>query len=345
MDYTGLGRFIRYKLNRPLTDEERAGRLKPDKPASAEPQDWLSVIKINSTYMELVDRWYPVKGWWTWMGAMIAIPCLWAVVAFVLLALERNELGGWIFVALFGPIAGAFAWIALSMAHTEAFRLTHYPIRLNRKTRQVYAFRPDGTVIQASWDDLFLCSVVNELTMWQSSDDVRAHVLAEDGETVTDTFTLAYPYLGGKEALMMLWEYIRRYMEESDGVERNYKLTKTCMPVDGRREGLVHGLVRTFAPYPKTFARYANWPALQLLGSPLWAVTVVGRWLAMSTSKVPVWPAEVDAACQVDFDDPYQKDWRQNGKYDFYELVWPVICFVVGLVVLVTGIVWLLSLI
>ena len=96
MDYTGLGRFIRYKVNRPLTDDERAGELKLDRQASAEPQDWLSVIKLNSTYLELVDRWYPVKGWWTWMGTMIAIPCVGFVVALALIAFERNELAGWV---------------------------------------------------------------------------------------------------------------------------------------------------------------------------------------------------------------------------------------------------------
>ena len=336
MDYTGLGRFIRYKLNRPLTDEERARQLALDVQASADPQDWLSVIKINSTYLELVDRWYPIKGWWTWMGAMLVIPCLLFIAAMTWITLEQNEVGGWILLGFVLPISGIFALAAISMILTESFRQTHYPIRLNRRTRQVYAFLPDGTVVEASWDRLVLCAVENELTMWQSSEDVRAHVLDEDGETVRDTFTLAYPFLGDRAGLMRLWEYIRRYMEEPDGVEKNYQLTELCMPVDGRREGLAFGLVRTFAPY-------SQWPVLQLLASPLWALTTVGRWVAMYTSKVPVWPAEIEAACEVDSGDPYQKDWRSNGKYDFHELWWPAICFVVGLAMVVAGIVWLLS--
>lgn len=336
MDYTGLGRFIRYKLNRPLTDEERANQLKLDEQASVEAKDWLSVIKINSTYLELVDRWYPVKGWWVWMGVMIAIPCAWAVASFGLLIAGRGDVADWLFAAFGVPVFGLFAWAALSMVHTEAFRQTHYPIRLNRKTRQVYAFRPDGTVLQAPWDRLFLCAVKNDLTMWQSSQDVRAHLLDEDGQTVRDTFTLAYHEFSSRDDLMQLWEYIRRYMEEPDGVEQCHRTVALCMPVDGRREGLAFGIVRVFA-------MAANQLFVQMIASPIAALTVTGRWFAMSTSKVPVWPAEVEAACQVDPDDPYRKDWCSNGKYDFYELGWPMICFVVGLAAVVAGLWWLFS--
>lgn len=340
MDYTGLGGFVQYKLNRPLSDEERAGQLKLDQQANARPMDWLSVIKLNSTYLELVDRWYPVKGWWTWMGAIFAVPfAVFAVILIVTVMAAETESTrlGIVASGLAGAaIAALISFGGIWIIRHESFRQTHYPIRLNRKTRQVYAFQPDGTVVQAPWDSLFLCAVKNELTMWQSSEDVRAHVVGEDGETVTATFTLAYPFLGDRAGLMRLWEYIRRYMEEPDGVEKNYQLTELCMPVDGRREGLAFGLVRTFAPY-------SQWPVLQLLASPLWALTTVGRWVAMYTSKVPVWPAEIEAACQVDSDDPYQKDWRSNGKYDFYELWWPAICLVVGLAIVVTVIVWLVS--
>ncbi|MDH5822336.1 phage holin family protein [Luteimonas sp. RD2P54] len=343
MDYTGFGRDGRhdykrdYKINRPLTKEERQRRLKKTEQASADPQDWLSVIKLNSTYLELVDRWYPVRGFAAWEGGVILAIASGAIGAFLWLAIAENDFARWISFAMVAAIFSVFVWIGYKGMRFDIFRQTHYPIRFNRRTRQVYVTRPSDTVLIVSWDDLFICAQENDLPLFTSSVDVRAHVLAEDGESVKDTFTLGYPFLGDKVGLMRLWEYIRRYMEDPDGVEKNYELTKLCLPIDGRREGFAFGLVRTFAPYTK-------WPVLQLLASPLWTMTTLGRCLAMYTSKVPAWPAEVEAACQVDPDDPYQKDWRQNGKYDFYELGWPVICFVVGLVVLVTGIAWLLSL-
>lgn len=340
MDYTGLSRFAKYKLNRPLTDDDRSGQLRLESKAGVEPLDWMSVIKINSTYLELVDRWYPVKGWWTWMGLVLALP--FSAFAIVLLALVSNgDLSGSDLGVVASGLAGAAiaALIALGgvwVLRHEAFRQTHYPIRLNRKTRQVYAFRPDGTLIRAGWDELFLTAVKSELTMGQSSEDVRAYVLDPDGHTVRDTFTLAYPFLGDREGLMRLWEYVRRYMESPDGVEKNYQLTEICMPIDGRREGILFGIVRTFAPF-------ARWPFLQLAASPFLALTALGRWFAMSTSKVPVWPQDVEADCQVDAADPFTKDWRSNGKYDFYELWWPVICVAVGLIAVAAGVGWLIS--
>lgn len=347
MDFTGLGKFTAYKLDRPLTDEERAARLKLDRQASEEPQDWLSVINFNSTYLELVDRWYPMRGFAAWGGGLLLIIALFGlVVSFLplwdlLFCDECAVRGGGGFPAWGVPLIGAPLLLPLVagciyMVRLDCFRQTHYPIRLNRKTRQVYAFRPDGTVFHVPWDRLFLCAVKNELTMWRSSQDVRAHVLAEDGETVVDTFTLAYHEFSGREELMQLWEYIRRYMEEPDGVEQCHREVALCMPVDGRREGLAFGIVRVFA-------MAANQLPVQLIASPIAALTVLGRWLAMYTSKVPVWPAEVEAACQVDPADPYRKNWRSNGRYDFYELGWPTICFVVGLAVVVAGIAWLLS--
>lgn len=349
MDLTGLGADGRhnykrdYKVNRPLTDREWDNRLELGKQASAKPMDGLFVIKLNSAYLELVDRWYPVRGFAAWQGAMILLLGLVPLIAFLWLAIDDNDPSGWVFFILTGSVLSFFIWAGYKGMRFDIFRMTHYPIRLNRKTRQVHITRPGDTVLTVPWDELFICVHKNDLPLFGKSVDVRAHVLADDGETVVDTFTLAYSWLGGKDVLMMLWEYIRRYMEEPDGVQSNYHATEICLPVDGRREGFAYGLVRTFVPYPKKLAPYANWAILQLLFSPIWALTTLGRWFAMSTSKVPVWPAEVEAACQVDPDDPYRKDWRSNGKYDFYELGWPAICFVVGLAGVVAGLWWLFS--
>jgi hypothetical protein len=119
-------------------------------------------------------------------------------------------------------------------------------------------------------------------------------------------------------------------MEEPNGVEQAYNQIELCMPVHDRREGLAFGLIRTFAPG-------AKWPIAQLIFSPLSVLFTVGRWVAMYTSKIPSWPADVEAACSVEAGDPYKKDWRDNGRYDFWELGWPAICFVIGLGVLCLG--------
>src|SRR5690606_2804043 len=129
----------------------------------------------------------------------------------------------------------------------EAFRWTHYPIRLNRKTRQMHAFRQDGSVLTVAWDDLFLHTGRSHPPLAGEELDVRAHVLDADGETVRETVTLGYVYLGGPRAEMQLWEYLRRYMEEPEGPRDCAERTKYRNPVGERREGIVYGLVRTFA--------------------------------------------------------------------------------------------------
>ena len=62
MDFLGIGLNSAYKVNRPLNDQERADRLSRSRRISASVRDELSVIKINSTYLELIDRWYVGKG-------------------------------------------------------------------------------------------------------------------------------------------------------------------------------------------------------------------------------------------------------------------------------------------
>lgn len=70
MDYTGFGKDgrHRYEIDRSLTDDEKNNRLDLRQKASDAPLDWLSVIKLNNTYLELVDRWYPIKGTSAWQG-------------------------------------------------------------------------------------------------------------------------------------------------------------------------------------------------------------------------------------------------------------------------------------
>lgn len=324
MDFTGQGRFTAYKVDRPLTEQEKADRLDRTRKLHTQVRDELSVIKINSTYMELVDRWYAPKGWSVIFAIMMALPFAYPAIAVPLIAAERNE------VALWGVAAGVLIfyglclWISWYGFRLEAFRQTHYPIRLNRKTRKVHAYRPDGSILEADWDTLYFCVGESIIPAYGKTYDVRAHVMGKDRKTVVDTFTLAYCYMGKKESVPGIWEYIRRYMEEHDGAEQNWRYSDICMPIDGRREGLWFGIFRVFAQgYEK--------PIFLLFLSPVWSVVTLGRWIAMYTSQVPKWPAEIEAQYVIEPDDPYRRDWRNNVTFNFQEGTWPVICFVVGL--------------
>jgi hypothetical protein len=41
-------------------------------------------------------------------------------------------------------------------------------------------------------------------------------------------------------------------------------------------------------------------------------IILPGRWFAMRTSKVPVWPNEIEDICPAEPGDPYMKDARIN---------------------------------
>ncbi len=74
MDYAGLDyRNIRFPVDRPLTEAERAVRYQQKKARSAPPMDFLSVIGFNSNYIDLVDRWYSIKGFNSWVGALVVL--------------------------------------------------------------------------------------------------------------------------------------------------------------------------------------------------------------------------------------------------------------------------------
>lgn len=336
MNYTGLGRFNRYKTDRPLMDQEREDRLDRGKRSGFEPQDALTTIRVNSTYLEMVDRWYAQKGMAVWFGLLIMLPFFWIVALTIFEIFRKNEVGAWLAGGVIIVLFSFIICIGLYGFRLEAFRWTHYPIRLNRRTRQVHLFRQDGTVLTTPWDELFLCIGSSKPPLAGEEIDVRAHVLDVDGETVRQTFTAGFVFLGGTTATMQLWEFMRRYMEADDGVKDCHDRLKYCMPVHDRREGMVFGLVRTFASF-------GAWPPLQLLFSPFFALTTIGRWIAMFTSKVPQWPADVEAACAIAADDPYRKDWRDNVRLGFWDLWWPLICFVVGAVAVGWGVMWLVE--
>ncbi|WP_143166230.1 DUF6708 domain-containing protein [Halomonas cupida] len=347
MDYAGLGKRNHFPINRPLSDAERAARYDQKKSSKAPPMDFLSVIKFNSSYIELVDRWYPVRGFWAWLSVMLggaSVIAGGALLYAVFLPVGDpmvSELGPAIFLVLLSVVLFLFAWFGAWYAFkVECLGYTHYPMRLNRKTRQVYFFRQNGTVLTVPWDDLFITLGEAKSPITSTTYDLRAHVLDADGETVRESFSLGYPsLLGNAESIDKFWAFLQPYMEAEDGVERTWRHLKEqtgyLMPVDGRREGWRWSIVQNYA-------WSGHWPWLQFIASPVLGLNAVGRMLAMWTSKVPEWPAEVEQESQVDADDPYVLTWRDNDTIGWWELYWPLICTLIGVGAFIGVIGWII---
>jgi len=308
MAYQGL--IKKFPVDRSLTEQDRKYQLKQDEKLEVEPYAGISIIKINSTYLEVVDKFFPMKGGATGFVGLILLGLM-AFVLFLWFLVVTGEDADSFFAAsttiMFSPIFAFGLWGIFK----ESFAYTHYPIRLNRKTRTAYVFRTDGTVLMVPWDDLFFTLDYDQQVsgrLWEN----RAHVLEPDGKTVRETFVLGFNSSGDTEGMSILrsrWEFYRRYMDEGPPAVTKY--VKYCMPVDDQREPFRAGYEVIFSNWEVLKSN----PVLSILWVVMWPLnwlSVLGRWVAMQTSKIPQWPAEVEAANVVDPRDPYIKDARIN---------------------------------
>ncbi|MDR2207446.1 MAG: ankyrin repeat domain-containing protein [Azoarcus sp.] len=190
---------------------------------------------------------------------------------------------------------GTVIFFVKRLLSKELFRFTHYPIRFNRKNRMVYVTRLDGTVMAESWDKLFFTEGVGG-----DSRDIRGHRLAEDGITVLETFALPIVTSTKNPYRFAFWEFVRRYME--DGPGKLMTRVEWTIDVSERREGFWQGFKFRYIDAASGIRDFA----FILFPVILWYAA--GRWIAMRTSKIPRWPAEVEAECQTESNDPYVID-------------------------------------
>lgn len=301
------GLIWKYRINRPISREDHKLQLKQQVRADVDPADQLALIRINSTFLESVDKYFSWKGWLTFV----------MLVALVLLLVPIALLGAFVRDAFTpdGPeaihvfsLAALVLFIVVPMAvaciwalRKDSFRFTHYPIRLNRKSRTVHVFRLDGTVLTVPWDEVLFTLGREDSFLMRGPQfwEIQGHVLDQDGLTVRETF--AFHDVEGPEVVRRHWEFLRRYME--DGPEDLVNRIQHYAPVDRRRETFREGLRRIFA-------NDSGFLWAQIMAAPINFLIACGRWVAMRTSKIPQWPPEVEAACRVEPGDPYERDAR-----------------------------------
>ncbi|WP_129591328.1 hypothetical protein [Salinicola tamaricis] len=200
MDYAGLDyRNIRFPVNRALTDAERSSRYAQAHRGRATPMDFFSVVKFNASHMELVDRWYSVKGFNTWLGGgvlTVSVGLIFAMYGALFFSGRTAPMNvvDWVGVVGLTPLFLCLAWAGWWLIRTECGRYTHYPIRLDRKSRKVHFFRQNGTVLTVPWDTLFLTLGQSKSPLVGTTYDLRAHVLGEDGETVSNLSPWVIPF-------------------------------------------------------------------------------------------------------------------------------------------------------
>jgi hypothetical protein len=322
MDFLGLvGSYPKQRL---LTDLERSHRLDQKRFLNVQPRSQLSIIRMNSSYLESVDKWFAWKGLLTATGSTIAFIFLYGIftVGFQSVGAAWGEMSAddkfeeLIFSFIIVLLSLPPIWLGIWLMRKEAFRYTHYPIRFSYQTRMVHVFRTDGTILSAPWDEIFF--TLGHLKQWNEW-EVRGHVLEPDKVTVRETFALSYSGslnstdsdpratdFSSDDCVRAHWEFVRRYME--DGPQEVSGQVRFCMPVDKQKERLRVGAERVFA-------NFAGAPLmLYCLLFPFCVVISIFRWFAMMTSKVPHWPDAIEAGTKIEPNDPYAIEATSTGE-------------------------------
>lgn len=193
------------------------------------------------------------------------------------------------------------------MLKKESFARTHYPIRFDRKNQLVHVFSLKGEIYSVKWNNIFFTTgdFSTRKHTKRKYYDIRGHILDQDGKTVLKTFGLAAS-ASNHVALHRYWEFIRRYMDEGPGVVAD--IIKLCPPVEKKREGIFFGYWYALTVYYG--APLVVMPIMMVLALIAWP----GRVFAMYTSRRPFWTPEVEAACVIDPNDPFDMSAADNPK-------------------------------
>ncbi|TDM08508.1 MAG: hypothetical protein C4K60_03460 [Ideonella sp. MAG2] len=285
----------------------KAEHVGGNQPASQKVHYDLSLIKLNSTFIECVDKWYSMRGFVAMAGSVFAT----ILIVVMILALYAVVTSGFLGYLLLFPVALVFVWLPLKMLFSDAFTYTHYPIRFNRKNRQVYAFRRDGTVLKAGWADFYWTIYNTKLGLGGGDLNVMGHLLDKDGVKVKESIGLSLVDAGesGKQNQLMFFEFFRRYMEQ--GPEPVLEALKP-MPLI-MLPGIDHEKESWFFGWELLTASLKGMPVLQLLLQVFFLPISLFRWLVMRTSKIPQWPQWVEDECRIEPGDPWERDGRHRA--------------------------------
>lgn len=215
MSFEGL--LLKFKVNRPLTQNEINRQLHQNRKLILGDNDLcddISVIKINSLYMDTANRFYKGKGFGA-MTTLLAIIFLFFIISVPIWSIYDFRIGVMISIVV-GLIMSPGLGFAVYCFLKEAFTWTHYPIRFNREKQLLHVFKFDANVITVPWNSIFFTTGKPGI-FGAKETDIRGHILADDGITVLDTFSLGV-FDRDREAYRY-WEFVRRYMSLPEGPE------------------------------------------------------------------------------------------------------------------------------
>jgi len=276
--------------------------------------NFASLVRFNSSFIEIIDRRFRQR------GMVATVFCVAAIAFFVYWGAKIGHMS-------FVPGAsGQHDWYPLGLAIVlfgggtfglwrfflgkEFFTHVHYPIRFNRRTRMVHAYRDkrDGGIVSVPWDQAFfhIGQGIGEDTEFLR--DIRCHVIDEN-EKILDTFAVGN-YFDDEDKIRSVFEFIRRYMEEGPENVFEDSSAKAVRVADD----LVVPLRRIDLSVVPSLRNCFNWVVTAMPESwfearyvlmPLYAPLFLCRWLVFKTCTKPRWPAAIEAESGIEPNDPY----------------------------------------
>lgn len=300
-------------LKRPLTEKERSRRIDVRKPVATDAADAHTVFSMDDTVLEVCDGAYFQQGW-ALFAFIIGFPLLFFLAVSTAIsaidvpaAITRNGDQFWFSVTGWIEAAIAFAGCAVTafFLRQDCFNYRHKSVRFNRKTRMVYAFRHNGPggVIQVPWDSAFFYPHRKASNrMLGGAPTIMRCLVLDEADRVINTFSFGARVVNsdtedtdyGRQVLYQVqanFELIRRYMESGPasipaiqhylpkGPSLRASLSAWFFGVNDI--GQLGHSARLF-----TF----------VLSGPLFVMAIL-HYIAQLTSREPVWPAEIEAAC------------------------------------------------
>lgn len=304
-------RFTWVSMKRTLSDDERAQQLTTKKSVSDNPTDSFTIYEMNDTFLETCDSESSQIGWGLFgflvMGPLLfymtwdAITGIFDTPQAVIDAGSQNT--DRIMMLCFSAILLLFCIFPLWMLLKDCFNYRRRPVRFNRKTRTVYAFRHNGPggVVAIPWDDAFfyLQRQRGNGVLRTTPLNIRCLVL-DANRKVVNTFscgkrTVSVYGKGSSQDELVLdtvksnFEYNRRYMEDGPAA---LPLVMTRLPADVS----FSNSLRVWFHSART-ASAGGQPFMvglvSVLVFPLFIMAIL-HYIAQLTSREPIWPVDVE---------------------------------------------------
>lgn len=289
-----------------------------------------SFIEMNSTYIEMIDYYYPRIGRslgvsFLWINVLI----LWPIFCIIFFTLILNPP---FFIAV--PFFLFFLIYMSYISYVNIKALKYYelqgyyclPARFNRKNKKIYLYLKDGQQIERGLEQVVIC--ISEIKAFMDGKEYTISVfeLGHEGKITSHSTIGKASY--HKPDIIELWKFINIYwvygpeplmpshvVETIDLYDRNSYLTY-CHDVKSKEEKISDSweIIR--------LEHYMN-PLFFILCIPYDLLHLAARRICLKRHTMPVWHDEIEQKNEVDPNDPYCVTAKDNFEFGMWSMKRP----------------------